>query len=804
MINLKPSSYLTETEKYSRTDKTQLVPDYFTRMVQYYSGTGDVSGQSYNIMSDLAAAYGNHINLTDYEAVINPHDQNSEYLTRITSLLRNYDIITPVITRKIGDFLRRGDFLKLVTSSPHDENYITQQVSNFVKKKLEEEFNNRSASLNNNAGSNMGQRFDIEKIATEFYEKTYNAVITKRNSALLKDITNILELVFKWALMLEDFLVYGRCLSYKNVHNGYVMYQPIHPLDYRIYGKSNLSPLDEDSEAIQVQYYLGMGELEDMFGDSATFKSNRKYIDSLYNKSAIDIGFGSQVVWQNERSYTSSINTKLVRTELNGKNCISHLVWKGRKQAKRLKYYNEFAELSCIDVEHDYEFDEKNGDVSIEDIWIDCWYYIWYMRCSIGDSLNVGIKGEVPQKNNFILDYGCCNISRNDKGSIKGEPLPYNGIIRGFNPENVVSDVRIGISYQRMYNSIMFRADVLINRMISNLTLIPLSTIPKELGWTPDKMLHYIRAFETLFVDDSTPEGQEALRSIKSLNLSNYEHISRLYEIAESIKVNFWERIGRNRQSMGETRASDLNGVNEMAINQSSAADTWQLYWFDKLIESDANGLLDLFRMTKCDGWQSKVMLGQKDEYIINMSSEQVLNSDMRVYVSSSPDEQRKVEIMRNNALTMLQNNGSFKDVADVVDADSMEDIKDLLSKADKEFKELENSIREQEQTTQKYLADKELEVTQLKSEDTRYVADVQAKAKVDSALIVGIGFNAGKDIDGDGIDDSDEVIAGYNKVQMEQRKQAETERKNVVAEQHKAEALQIQKQRMKQSNSKT
>ena len=195
--------------------------------------------------------------------------------------------------------------------------------------------------------------------------------------------------------------------------------------------------------------------------------------------------------------------------------------------------------------------------------------------------------------------------------------------------------------------------------------------------------------------------------------------------------------------------------------------------------------------------------MGKKEVFALDIPGEQLLNTDMNVYISASPEEAQKVEIMRSNALGFIQNNnGNYRDVAEVVDADNMEDIKQYLEEADAEMKQLQANIREQEQAVQKYVADKALEAEQVKTDRQKYSDDKRSETAIEVATITSDSFNAGTDKDTDGIDDSVEIEMRAADRQLKLRQQNELERKNRISEVQKAQALKLQADKIKQSNS--
>jgi hypothetical protein len=791
---VRPSLFLTEAEKF-RFEGEHPIPKYFADSVAFYTSQYDVKVGTYDEIVSLYSMYFSQGVVADSDVIHNPHKVNSEYLDRLKVLIRNYDIISPVVKRKIAAFLRRGDFVKIVSRSNYDDNKLAAQVQNYVKLKLEESFNKLSRSVNPESQADS-VLMDFNKMAKEFKEMTYAQSITKRNSAILKDIKTALKLQLKFTMMLEDWFISGRCFSYKNIHNGRVVYLPIHPLDIEVIGPSNLSPLSEYAECHVVTYYLTLSELDNMFGDKEAYQSNKKLIEASYGENPYSTEGYEVQAYQNGRIMLHDGSQASIRTDVTNKHPVQHVVWKGKRQVKKVKYWDELGEEACMTVAYDYEFDPDNGDISVEEVWIDALYYSW----TLGVSYRNGVSEPFMPKHS-ILDYGVSEISRNSRSDMEGEPSFYNGVVLGFNYHNVYSDVKAGMPYQKMYNSLMYKIDVLINRMISNLIIIPASIIPKGKDWTMDKFLHYIRAFEVVFADDSTREGREAINAIKSLSLSGYEHVLRLYEITESIKNNYWDQVGTNRQSMGQTMASDLNGVTDIAVKQAAASDAWQLFILDQFFESEINGLVDLVKLTKVDGWDSKVFMSANDEFLLKLDSEELTGLDLQAVASASGEDLYKIQFLQQQSLTFLQNGGRMKDVADVLDANNMEDIKLILKQANEEISEAQRIAEEQKAAVEKYLADKQLEIADKKIAGSIEVAKINAQAKIETSLNTAASFNP-TDESGNGLVDGLDIENQYFARREKEAAMAETIRKNAVTEQQNQQKIDMARQKMNQQSS--
>src|SRR5690606_39712207 len=104
-------------------------------------------------------------------------------------------------------------------------------------------------------------------------------------------------------------------------------------------------------------------------------------------------------------------------------------------------------------------------------------------------------------------------------------------------------------------------------------------------GSNEENFFYYANANSMMFIDETSPTASLALQGIKVLDMSLANYARDMIEIMTTIKNEWWEKIGMNRQRFGDVKASDGKGNTEQAIFRSSVISENLSRRFEKLEE---------------------------------------------------------------------------------------------------------------------------------------------------------------------------------------------------------------------------
>lgn len=750
-----PKQRISLAEKLS-VEEGETTPKWIKDNAEYFSNRADDYRGVSTEYDDLFRWADGEIDINDYKYIENPFNTEDKRYTKYPAKIRNYDIIKPILKRRLGEREEAPINHILVGSNDNSLNEIKLAVNQVINNKIT---NNITSLLE----GNNPEEIDIPAIESSVLIN-YNQKITKSARVVLERIKRSQNLVAKFQKLYYNYLVAGFPVTYKDVNHDDVLYEILHPGDVIGINWDSTSPYLEDCGA-QVAYrnfsantiidrwreYLSDDQIDylDKTGNEAGLGANNPFHPGLSH--GVDRTKGS--------SYSYKGNHYNIPYD--GTMCVEHIVWKSLEKRGIVKYQSDFG-IREIEVDENYVLEPEKGDISIRWKWENVWWEVWRLKDKYLVRAEDNDKTLKEAERIQYLYWGQGEVQRSEVNNTSICKLPYNGFKRGYSPNHIVESlVKDGLNYQILYNILHYRFELSLARNKDKLLLFPLGLVPKVKGWNVDRWMHSVHAFSIAFFNEQDSRAMAAAQAMKQIDMSLGNYMKEMYEIMQMIKQEWWEDAGYNRQRFGEASASDLKGVTENAMLASARSTKNDIAEFERFIEKDLNGIIDYAKYAFSEGKQGIIVNGFNEVEVMDINPLQFQNTEFNVFMVSSFEENENLNLIKQTILQPLTQNGLHTGpVTEIIASKSTEKIKEIGAKADAAQRKFEESLKQMELDSNERVAEMQKEKAEI---DYKKAIDVQLlrnEGQIESALITSDSFNAGLgDVDNDGVDQSQEIV---------------------------------------------
>lgn len=660
----------------------------------------DFSVSGRNDYIDLYRAYFGDLDEDSYSYMLNPYSTNKEEHKAFPARLRNYNIIKPIIDLFMGEKAKRP--FKFLTTVNNDDVYSLKMEEE--KRLLDIAFQQMVINKMNEMGLDTGMESNEDQTperVKEFMEKDYQDPRAIRGQRIVNELMRDCDLVEKFQKLFFNALVAGVTVSYKGAHGDQVIYEDINPEDVD-YAKSRDLTYLEDADWVVVNRKMTKGQIYDRFYDEL----EKEDIDWLEKRSISTPNVLTYLFRQREDAIKQTGEAELYN--------VYHTTWKSRVKIGKLTYTDELGMEQMMEVDETYKADKAAGE-SVKWMWINEVWEGW----RIEDQIYLGIK---PLRN-----------QRRSMDNPSETKLPYNGRL------DIMSIADLGLNYQILYNVLHYRLELSIAKNKDKIALVEINTIPKKGGWDPEKFMYYADANGYMFID-STQTGARnekvAFNQFQVLDMSLGKYISEQMNVMQAIKAEWEELVGVPRYRKGQVMASDSVGTTERAVFQSSVITEEMFRKFERFLEKDLEGLLDVAKLAWKGGRRISYIDEEYNQIFDYIDGDEFQETQYGISVVNSSSESEKVQRIREIALALAQNGEQPDMIAAVIGADNYAMIKDKLA----EYSRKVEQSRQRAEEAQKELAEmaQQAEAEKMEAEhqlkrDLKQVDKEIAMLKIDS-----------------------------------------------------------------------
>lgn len=408
---------------------TKEKPDWYANSIDYIIGLGLSLNDRTETETMLNVLHGD-LPQEFYKKTLNPYNATNERFQRFPATLRNYDIMSDIIRRYIGEYFKGTHEFAVGANNPdivfERNQALKEKVMQAAQQTFQQEFERKYKEAVEQA---QGQGQSPESInpqevmpdPEEFIAK-FNQDYIDKESKQGQDILNyIRDLTNDAQIYLTAFFNYcslGECYTYTELRGDKIIKECVPAIE--AFPIPNNQFMVEDHDMFARRIMMSYNQILDTFEDYLTDK-DRAYLDDLYNTSpgastkVVQLGWNQlfekypEVCGKFTDKERNLYKTQSLTPSVENSNLyeVWHVVWKGFARQGILTYTNELGFQEQRIVEEDYEFNPEAGDIDIE----------WKYKTQVYEGYRIGTRynGIYPVKARPIL------YERKGK-------LPYNGI----------------------------------------------------------------------------------------------------------------------------------------------------------------------------------------------------------------------------------------------------------------------------------------------------------------------------------------------------------------------------------------
>lgn len=719
---------------------TKEKPDWYANSIDYIIGLGLSLNDRTETETMLNVLHGD-LPQEFYKKTLNPYNATNERFKRFPATLRNYDIMSDIIRRYIGEYFKGTHEFAVGANNPdivfERNQALKEKVMQAAQQAFQQEFERKYKEAVEQA---QGQGQSPESInpqevmpdPEEFIAK-FNQDYIDKESKQGQDILNyIRDLTNDAQIYLTAFFNYcslGECYTYTELRGDKIIKECVPAIE--AFPIPNNQFMVEDHDMFARRIMMSYNQILDTFEDYLTDK-DRAYLDDIYNTSpgastkVVQLGWNQLFEkYPNVCSKFTDEERKLYKSQsltpsVNNSNLyeVWHVVWKGFARQGILTYTNELGFQEQRIVEEDYEFNPEAGDIDIE----------WKYKTQVYEGYRIGTRynGIYPVKTRPIL------YERKGK-------LPYNGIQELLPYCGKFSIIQIITPFQVLRNIISYHQEMVIAKNKMLILLLPKSLVASE----TEDAIYRMAADGVLPIDDEEDAAGVKMQNIRLLNANMGQYITELSNLNEVIKQEARELVDMNAQRYGQIAQYAGASTTQNAISQSSTGSVLIFQMFDLLRCADYNRDLDFAKCAYIEGLETSYIdktTGKKHYLSLDVNS--FVNSDYSTTVRNNGKEMDKIQQLKQWAFSAAQN-GDLESALAAIQGDNVAAISDSIRQFSEIRRQHEESMKQMDQAIQEQANQLKLQEIASKGEQDRQTLALKAQydlqleyAKGDIALL--------------------------------------------------------------------
>lgn len=747
-----------EDNLYNATFPQQKLPlskkneDWQHSCVNYIIGEGNiVSGGRQNTQFGELQTYYNLYNSIfdekDFKRITNPFKVDDGF----PATPQDFNIIRPKIDLLIGEETKRPMNFRVVRTSQEavsdlmdkEKEMLMQYMMSAIMAKMDPEQQQQFQQQLQN-----GEIMPPEQIA-KYMDSTYKDVVENTAYHTLSYLREKLNIDNEFIKGWKDALISGNEIYYVGVQNDEPYMERVNPLFFS-YDKSPDLEFIEDGSWCCRKMRLPVAEVYDRYYNKLDEKDLNKLNEMLTGKpmgdmregDPVDTGGGIQMYIYDNPEFDQK-----------SRHCINvwHCCWKSFKKIFYVTYMDETGTPQVQIADESYK--KIGNELSVEPDWI---VEVWE-GYRAGSDLYFGIQP---------IEYQ--HVSIDNPNSQK---LPYCGCVYSNTNSKPRSLVSILKPLQYMYIVLWYRLELAIARDKGKVVNMDITQIPKSMGITPERWMHYLSSVGVNFINPyeegwsivGREGGKPAtFNQITALDLTMSNVISEYIQLMDKIEQLAGTISGITEQRQGAISSSELVGNVERSVVQSSHI-TEPLFWAHAQCKRH---VLNMLLNTAKGAWQQT---GKKKlSYIFDNGERAFLDiadkfyyEDMDVFVSDTSKDLENIQKLQQLIQPAMQNGASLLEAAEILTNDNFNIIKQKLAAMQKRQEEqaqqqqqAEAQAQQQLQQMQNEAKQQELMLQEAQMDLDRYKIDQDNQTKIAVAQISAYRGTEDKDADDNGVPD--------------------------------------------------
>ena len=773
--------------------------------VNYIIGEGNVvsGGMQKTHFGEIQTYYDLYNSIfdeNDFKRITNPFKVSDGF----PATPQDFNIIRPKVDLLIGEETKRPLNFRVVRTSQEATSelmdkekqmliqYMMSAITARMSPKEQQQFQEQLQS---------GEVMPPEEIG-KYMRRDYKDVVENTAYHALVYLREKLGLDNEFIKGWKDGLIAGEEIYYVGVLNDEPYMERVNP-QYFSYDMSPDLEFIEDASWCCRKMRLPVAEVYDRYYDKLEEKDLDKLNEMLTGRPSNDLGEKDPVDNFNHINmhiYDNPIFDQKTRHNIN----VWHCCW---KSFKKIKYVTMLDDQGQAQIEIVDEFYEPVGtELAVENDWI---VEVWE-GYRAGSDLYFGIQP---------IEYQ--HVSIDDPNSQK---LPYCGAVYSNTNSRPRSLVSILKPLQYMYIVLWYRLELALARDKGKVVNMDITQIPKSMGITPAKWMHYLSSVGVNFINPyeegwnipGREGGKPAIfNQLTALDLTMSNVIAEYIQLMDKIEQLAGIICGITEQRQGEISTSELVGNVERSVVQSSHI-TEPLFWVHNQCKRH---VLNMLLNTAKGAWQQS---GKKKlQYIFDNGERAFIDinpkfyfEDMDVFVSDTSKDLENIQKLQQLIQPAMQNGASLLEAAEVLTNDNFNIIKQKL----KDMQDRQDQLQQQQQQAEQQQAmqiqqmqneakEQQLMLQEAQMDLDRYKIDADNQTKIAVAEISAYRGTEDKDANMNGIPDPMEIAknateqrkidqdAYQKRYEARQKREIEDQKVKLAREQMKHESS-LQKQK--------
>lgn len=762
--------------------------------VNYIIGEGNVTsgGNSTSYYGELQTYYDLYNSIfdeKDFKSITNPFKVEDGF----PATPHDFNIIRPKVDLLIGEETKRPLNFRVIRTSQEATSEMQEKEKQMILQYIEAAITARMSPEEAQQFQEQLQSGEVmppEQIA-KYMDKDYKDIVENTAYHTLTYLREKLDLDNEFIKGWKDGLISGREIYYVGVLNAEPYVERVNPI-YFSYDKSPDLEFIEDGSWCCRKMRMPITEVYDRYYDKLEEKDLDKLEEMIGSTPCRNLGDRSPVDMGIQlRIYDNPI------FEGSGKSLVNvwHCCWKSFKKIFYVTTTDDAGQPQINIVDETYH--TVGNEVSIEPDWI---VEVWE-GYRAGSDLYFGIQP---------IEYQ--HVSIDNPNSQK---LPYCGAIYSNTNSKPRSLVSILKPLQYMYIVLWYRLELAIARDKGKVINMDITQIPKSMGISPAKWMHYLSSVGVNFINPyeegwnimGREGGKPAqFNQMTSLDLTMSNVIAEYIQLMDKIEELAGTISGITQQREGAVSSSEMVGNVERSVVQSSHI-TEPLFWVHNQCK---RRVLNMLLNTAKGAWEETGK--QKLQYIFDNGERAFLDitpkfyyEDMDVFVSDTSKDLENIQKLQQLIQPAMQNGASLLEAAEILTNDNFNIIKQKLKDMQTRQEQMQQQQQEAEAQQQQQLQQmqneskqQELMLQEAQMDLQRYQIDQDNQTKIAVAQINAYRGTEELDQDQNGIPDPIEI----GKQAIEQQKiNQEAYNKRYEAKQKREiedQKIQLEKDKMK------
>ena len=762
--------------------------------VNYIIGEGNVTsgGNSTSYYGELQTYYNLYNSIfdeKDFKSITNPFKVEDGF----PATPHDFNIVRPKIDLLIGEETKRPLNFRVIRTSQEATSEMQEKEKQMILQYIESAITARMSPEEQQQFQEQLQSGEImppEAIA-KYMDKDYKDIIENTAYHTLTYLREKLDLDNEFIKGWKDGLIAGREIYYVGVLNAEPYVERVNPIHFSYDNSPDLEFIEDGSWCCR-KMRMPITEVYDRYYDKLKEKDLDKLEEmisstpgrNLGDRSPVDMGIQLHI-------YDNPIFEGAGKSLVN----VWHCCWKSFKKIYYVTTEDETGQMQITIVDETYQ--PVGNEISVEQDWI---VEVWE-GYRAGNDLYFGIQP---------IEYQ--HVSIDNPNSQK---LPYCGAVYSNTNSKPRSLVSILKPLQYMYIVLWYRLELAIARDKGKVINMDITQIPKSMGITPAKWMHYLSSVGVNFINPyeegwnivGREGGKPAqFNQMTSLDLTMSNVIAEYIQLMDKIEELAGTISGITSQREGAVSSSEMVGNVERAVVQSSHI-TEPLFWVHNQCK---RRVLNMLLNTAKGAWEETGK--QKLQYIFDNGERAFLDitpkfyyEDMDVFVSDTSKDLENIQKLQQLIQPAMQNGASLLEAAEILTNDNFNIIKQKLKdmqtrqeQMQQQQQEAEAQQQQQLQQMQNEAKQQELMLQEAQMDLQRYQIDQDNQTKIAVAQINAYRGTEELDQDQNGIPDPIEI----GKQAIEQQKiNQEAYNKRYEAKQKREiedQKIQLEKDKMK------